>query len=87
MDLNRRRLMAGLGVALGEPLHALAQPAGLPRIGFLGLVTPAALAGPIDSLRAGTAGARATSTARPSASSTAGRRAATRPCPPSPPTW
>ena len=53
MDLNRRRLTAGLGVALGAPLAALAQPAGPPRIGFLGLVTPAALAGPMDSLRAG----------------------------------
>ena len=51
MDLTRRRLLAGLGAALGAPLHVLAQP--LPRIGFLGLVTPAALAGPIESLRAG----------------------------------
>jgi len=53
MDVYRRRLLAGLGAALGAPLHALAQPAGLPRIGFLGLVTPAALAGPIEALRAG----------------------------------
>jgi putative ABC transport system substrate-binding protein len=53
MDLYRRRLLAGLGAALGAPLQALAQPAGLPRIGFLGLVTPAALAGPIEALRAG----------------------------------
>ena len=53
MDSNRRRLLAGLGAALGAPLHALAQPAGLPRIGYLGLVTPAAMAGPMDALRAG----------------------------------
>jgi putative tryptophan/tyrosine transport system substrate-binding protein len=53
MDLNRRRLLAGLGAALGAPLHALAQSPGLPRIGYLGLVTPAAMAGPMDALRAG----------------------------------
>jgi putative ABC transport system substrate-binding protein len=53
MDSNRRRLLAGLAVALGAPLHALAQPVGLPRIGYLGLATPAAMAGPMDALRAG----------------------------------
>jgi putative tryptophan/tyrosine transport system substrate-binding protein len=41
MDLTRRRLLAGLGAALGAPLHAAAQSAGrVYRIGFLGSVVP-----------------------------------------------
>jgi putative tryptophan/tyrosine transport system substrate-binding protein len=53
MDLTRRRLLAGLGAALGAPRSAFGQSAALPRIGYLGIVAPAAMAGPMDALRAG----------------------------------
>jgi putative tryptophan/tyrosine transport system substrate-binding protein len=50
--MNRRDALLALA-AIGMPLYAFAQSTGLPRVGFLGLATPAANAGLMDSLRAG----------------------------------
>ena len=50
--MNRRALLTLAACAAILPLRALAQ-GGLPRIGFLGLATPAALSPLLDALRAG----------------------------------
>jgi putative ABC transport system substrate-binding protein len=54
-DTRRRQFLIGTGAFLAAPLPALAQQAraNIPRIGFLGVATPAAWAPRLDALRAG----------------------------------
>src|SRR5262245_23129974 len=52
---RRRQFLIATGAVLAAPLQALAQQpsAAIPRIGFLGVATPAAWAPRVDALRAG----------------------------------